>query len=68
MVPKSTPPEILKRLQQEVNEALTSEAMVRFIRERGSEPAPSTGPEFDAFVARRNPQMGAGGEVLRRQA
>jgi hypothetical protein len=25
--------------------------MVRFISERGSEAAPSTGPEFDAFVA-----------------
>lgn len=51
MAPKGTPPEIVKRLQQEVNDILTSETMVRFIRERGSEPAPSTGPEFDAFVA-----------------
>ena len=51
MAPKGTAPEIVKRLQQEVNDILTSETMVRFIRERGSEPAPSTGPEFDAFVA-----------------
>lgn len=51
MAPKGTPSEIIQRLQHEVHEALTSEAMVRFIRERGSEPAPSTGPEFDAFVA-----------------
>lgn len=51
MAPKGTPPEIIKRLQQEVNDILTGEAMVRFIRERGSEPAPSTGPEFDAFIA-----------------
>ena len=51
MAPKGTPPEIIQRLQHEVHEALTSEAMVRFIRERGSEPSPSTGPEFDAFVA-----------------
>jgi len=51
MAPKGTPPDVLKRLQQEVHEILTSEAMVRFIRERGSEPAPSTGPEFDAFIA-----------------
>ena len=51
MAPKGTPSEIIQRLQHEVHEALTSEAMVRFIRERGSEPSPSTGPEFDAFVA-----------------
>jgi len=51
MAPKGTPPEIIQRLQHEVHEALTSEAMVRFIRERGSEPSPSNGPEFDAFVA-----------------
>jgi len=25
--------------------------MARFIRERGSEPAPTSGPEFDRFVA-----------------
>ena len=25
--------------------------MACFIRERGSEPAPTTGPEFDRFVA-----------------
>ena len=51
MAPRGTPPEVLARLQQEVNEILRSDAMVRFVRERGSEPAPSTGPEFDAFVA-----------------
>lgn len=51
MAPKGTPPDILKRLQQEVNDILNGEAMVRFIRERGSEPSPSTGPEFDAFIA-----------------
>ena len=51
MAPKGTPPEILERLNQEVVDILKSESMVRFIRDRGSEPAPTTGPEFDRFVA-----------------
>ena len=51
MAPRGTPPDVVARLQREVNEILRSESMVRFISERGSEAAPTTGPEFDAFVA-----------------
>jgi tripartite-type tricarboxylate transporter receptor subunit TctC len=51
MAPRGTPPEIVARLQKDVNDILRSEEMARFIRERGSEPAPTTGPEFDAFIA-----------------
>jgi len=51
MAPKGTPPEILERLNHEVVDILKSESMVRFIRDRGSEPAPTSGPEFDSFVA-----------------
>ncbi len=51
MVPKGTPPDIVTRLNHELVEILKSDSMARFIRERGSEPAPSTGPEFDRFVA-----------------
>jgi len=51
MAPRGTPPEVIARLQREVNEILRSESMVRFIGERGSEAAPTTGPQFDAFVA-----------------
>jgi tripartite-type tricarboxylate transporter receptor subunit TctC len=51
MAPRGTPPEVVSRLQHEVNEILRSDTMVRFIAERGSEAAPTTGPEFDAFVA-----------------
>ncbi|MGQ2994817.1 tripartite tricarboxylate transporter substrate binding protein [Variovorax sp.] len=51
MAPRGTPPEVLARLNREVTEILKSEQMARFIRERGSEPAPTTGPEFDRFVA-----------------
>jgi len=51
MAPRGTPPEITARLNQEVTDILKSEQMARFIRERGSEPTPTTGPEFDRFVA-----------------
>ncbi len=51
MAPRGTPPEVLARLNREVTEILKSEQMARFIRERGSEPAPTTGPEFERFVA-----------------
>lgn len=51
MAPRGTPPEITARLNQEVTDILKSEQMARFIRDRGSEPAPTTGAEFDRFVA-----------------
>jgi tripartite-type tricarboxylate transporter receptor subunit TctC len=51
MAPRGTPPEVTARLNQEVTDILKSEQMARFIRERGSEPTPTTGPEFDRFVA-----------------
>ncbi|WP_369645664.1 tripartite tricarboxylate transporter substrate binding protein [Variovorax sp. V118] len=51
MAPRGTPPEIVARLNQEVTDILKSEQMARFIRDRGSEPAPTSGAEFDRFVA-----------------
>ncbi|MGJ7545021.1 tripartite tricarboxylate transporter substrate binding protein [Variovorax sp. LT1R16] len=51
MAPRGTPPEIVARLNHEVTDILKSEQMARFIRDRGSEPAPTSGPEFDRFVA-----------------
>lgn len=51
MAPRGASPEVIARLQREVNEILRSDPMAKFIRERGSEPAPTTGPEFDTFVA-----------------
>ncbi|KLN52513.1 tripartite tricarboxylate transporter substrate binding protein [Variovorax paradoxus] len=51
MAPRGTPGEITARLNQEVTDILKSEQMARFIRDRGSEPAPTTGAEFDSFVA-----------------
>ena len=51
MAPKGTPPAIVERLNREVVDILKSEKMARSIRDKGSEPAPTTGREFDAFVA-----------------
>jgi tripartite-type tricarboxylate transporter receptor subunit TctC len=51
MAPTGTPAEVLARLNQEVVDILRSDGMVKFIRDRGSEPAPTTGPEFDSFIA-----------------
>ena len=51
MAPRGTAPDVVARLQREVNDILRSESMVRFIAERGSEAAPTTGREFGAFVA-----------------
>ncbi|PZP99235.1 MAG: ABC transporter substrate-binding protein [Variovorax paradoxus] len=51
MAPHGTPADILARLNQEVVDILRSETMVKFMRDRGSEAAPSTGPEFDRFIA-----------------
>ena len=51
MAPHGTPADILARLNREVVDILRSEAMVRFMRDRGSEAAPTTGPEFDRFIA-----------------
>lgn len=39
------------RLNRELVDILKSDTMARFIRDRGSEPAPTTGPQFDSFVA-----------------
>jgi tripartite-type tricarboxylate transporter receptor subunit TctC len=51
MAPKATPPEVLARLSGEVVDILKTDSMVKYIRERGSEPAPTSGPELDKFVA-----------------
>ncbi len=51
MAPKGTPADIVQRLNTEVVSLLKGEALGKFIRERGSDPAPTSGPEFDRFVA-----------------
>jgi tripartite-type tricarboxylate transporter receptor subunit TctC len=51
MAPKGTPAAIVERLNREVVDILKSEKMARSIRDKGSEPAPTSGREFEAFVA-----------------
>ena len=51
MAPKGLPADISVRLNREVTEILKSDSMSQFIRDKGSEPAPTTGSEFDRFVA-----------------
>ena len=51
MAPVGTPAEIIERLNREVVAILKSSDVAAFIRERGSEPAPTGAKEFDAFVA-----------------
>jgi tripartite-type tricarboxylate transporter receptor subunit TctC len=59
MAPKGTPPDIVARLNREVVDILNSEAMAKYIRDRGSEPSPTTGPEFDRFIAEEIKKWGA---------
>lgn len=51
MAPKGTPAAVVERLNREVVDILRSDKMARTIRDKGSEPAPTTAAEFDAFVA-----------------
>ena len=51
LAPKATSQEIVLRLQREVNETLRSDSMSKLISDRGSTSSPSTGHEFDAFLA-----------------
>ena len=50
MAPAQTRPDVVARLNQEVTEILRSVSMARFIGDRGSIAAPSTGAEFDRFI------------------
>lgn len=50
MAPKGISSDITSRLNREVTEILKSDSMIQFIRDRGSEPAPTTGAEFERFV------------------
>jgi tripartite-type tricarboxylate transporter receptor subunit TctC len=50
MAPKGISSDITSRLNREVTEILKSDSMIQFIRDKGSEPAPTTGAEFERFV------------------
>lgn len=51
MAPKGTPRPVVDRLNREVVDILSSAEMQKFIRDRGSEPAPGTPEQMDQFVA-----------------
>lgn len=51
MAPKGTPQAVIEQLNQETTAILNSAEMQKFIRDRGSEPAPTTPAEMDRFVA-----------------
>ena len=51
MAPKGTPQAVVDRLNREAAAILNSADMQKFIRDRGSEPAPTTPAEMDRFVA-----------------
>ena len=51
MAPKGTPKAVVDTLNQEVTAILNSAEMQKFIRDRGSEPAPTTPANMDRFVA-----------------
>lgn len=51
MATKGTPKAIIEQLNQETTAILNSAEMQKFIRDRGSEPAPTTPAEMDGFVA-----------------
>ncbi len=51
MAPRGTPRPVVDRLNREVVDILNSPDMQKFIRDRGSEPAPTTPEAMDQFVA-----------------
>ncbi|GAD24158.1 tripartite tricarboxylate transporter substrate binding protein [Acidovorax sp. MR-S7] len=51
MAPKGTPQVIVDTLNRETVDILRSAEMQKFIRDRGSEPTPTTPQEMDQFVA-----------------
>lgn len=58
MAPKGTPQEVIERLNRETVALLRSPEMRKFISDRGSEAAPTTPREMDAFVASEITQWG----------
>jgi tripartite-type tricarboxylate transporter receptor subunit TctC len=59
MAPAGTPADIVARVNREVVDLLEGREMAELIRDKGSEPAPSTPAEFDAFVASEIEKWGA---------
>ncbi|OYW09566.1 MAG: ABC transporter substrate-binding protein [Rhodospirillales bacterium 12-71-4] len=48
--PSGTPPEIINRLNREINASLNTEAVAARLRQDGAEPAPRTPEQFGTFI------------------
>jgi hypothetical protein len=66
MAPKGTPAAMVERLNREVVDILKSEKMARGIRDKGSEPAPTTGRRIRRLRGQRNRQVGQDRQGVRR--
>ncbi len=58
IAPKGTPPEIVQRLNAEINKALATAEMRDRIVSQGNEVAGGTAQEFDAFIRSENAKWG----------
>ncbi|GAB2819777.1 tripartite tricarboxylate transporter substrate binding protein [Comamonas piscis] len=58
MAPKGTPQAVVDRLNHETVAILNSAEMQKFIRDRGSEPTPTSATEMDRFVASETVEWG----------
>ena len=65
--PKDTPAEIVEQLNREVNATLADPAVKARLADLGSEPLPGSAADFAKLIARRNRQVGQGGQVRRPQ-
>ena len=64
--PKKTPPEIIEKLNKEINAVLAEPEMKKRLIELGGEPLIGTPEAFGAMIVGRNRKMGEGGQVRRR--
>jgi len=58
LAPAKTPPEIVARINAEVNRALTAPDMVERLAKLGTEPMPMTPAQSDAFIAKEYHELG----------
>jgi tripartite-type tricarboxylate transporter receptor subunit TctC len=59
LAPARTPPEILAKVNAEVNRALSAPDMVERLAKLGTEPMPMSPAEADAFIRREYTELGA---------
>jgi tripartite-type tricarboxylate transporter receptor subunit TctC len=58
LAPAKTPPEIVARINTEVNRALSAPDMVERLAKLGTEPMPMTPAQSDAFIAKEYHELG----------